>query len=82
MILRAIDDTDEIVSGTAALTAIVRVTRSFSLRVDFEGLTSRAPVKYTCLNRDETTLVWVDRADVSELCGLMFVGCSTLNGAS
>ncbi|OWY94336.1 hypothetical protein PHMEG_00035964 [Phytophthora megakarya] len=53
------------------------LARSFSLRLEFEGLISEATGKYTCqclVTDDEITIAWVEWADVLEFGGIKFEG--------
>ncbi|KAG7378395.1 hypothetical protein PHYPSEUDO_010147 [Phytophthora pseudosyringae] len=53
------------------------ITRSFSLRLEFEGLVSEASGRYTCqthVEDDKVTITWVEHADVSEFGGVIFNG--------
>jgi hypothetical protein len=53
------------------------IVRSFSLRLEFDGLVSDTAGKYTCqrlVTPDEVTILWVEYADVFEFGGVKFSG--------
>ncbi|KAG3015486.1 hypothetical protein PC128_g9028 [Phytophthora cactorum] len=61
------------------------IARSFSLRLEFEGLVSEVTGKYTCqtnMEEDKITIVWVEHADVFEFGGIKFNGLQYQKRAS
>ncbi|KAJ8537506.1 hypothetical protein ON010_g13090 [Phytophthora cinnamomi] len=73
----------ELQGADSAVKVVVRLdvtdttTRSFTLRLEFEGLVSDTSGKYTCqksVSADEVEIAWVEHADVMEFGGVKFNG--------